>query len=31
MWSHLTMENLGESSDRVMRWKLLLDKYDSTV
>jgi len=24
------MENLGESSDRVMRWKLLLDKYDST-
>ncbi len=24
------MKNLGESSDRVMRWKLLLDKYDST-
>ncbi len=25
------MKNLGESSDRVMRWKLLLNEYDLTI
>ena len=28
---NLTRENLGESSDRVMRWKLLLNEYNLTI
>ena len=28
---NLTRDNLGESSDRVMRWKLLLNEYDLKI